>query len=191
MTYSLTTKYLGKQEEPYSISGNFEWKGNNIKLGGIAGNDRANLYKAEENRLRQLDIDGNIITGELESNYILRKNGNPQVENKKWTLIEIRGKSVNENPETHYLIFHTENNLLEAKAGCNVLLNTYKIQNDVRLTVIPGISTLMACPDGSLEPDLIEVLKMVDNISVNNDELSLNKAKMAPLARFRLNKRED
>ena len=77
LTYTLTTKYLDKQAELYSVNGTFEWIGNNIKLAGITEKDRPNMYKVEENRLRQLDMAGNVITGELEHNYILTKNGNP------------------------------------------------------------------------------------------------------------------
>ena len=188
LTYTLTTKYLGKQEEPYSVRGSFGWSGNNIRLNGMADNTRPTLYKVEENRLRQLDLEGNIITGELESKYVLTKNGNPEVENKKWILTELNGRKVDLNPETQYIVFHTDKNSIEAKAGCNMLLYTYKIQNSLRLTIYQGISTLMACPDGSLEPELIEVLRKADNLSVNSEELSLNKARMAPLARFRLEK---
>jgi uncharacterized lipoprotein NlpE involved in copper resistance len=191
LTYTLVTKYLGEQEKPYSLSGSFEWQGNNIKLGGIADYDRPTLYKVEENKLRQLDMEGNIITGKLERNYILTKNGNPQVENKKWILTELNGRKVEEKPEGQYIVFHSDKSRIEAKVGCNMLLYDYKIQNSFRLTIYQGISTLMACPVGSLEQEFIEVLKNADNLSVNNDNLSINKARMAPLARFRLEKSID
>lgn len=188
LTYTLITKYLGKQEKPFTSSGSFEWQGNNIKLGGIADSDRPTLYKVEENTLRQLDMEGNIITGGLERNYILTKNGNPQVEGKKWILTELNGRMVEEKPEDQYIVFHSDKSRIEAKVGCNMLLYDYKIQNSLRLTIFQGISTLMACPEGSLEQEFIEVLKKADNLSVNNDYLSINKARMAPLARFRLEK---
>ena len=42
----------------------------------------------------------------------------------------------------------------------------------------------MACPDMSMENQFIEVLGRADNYSILGDKLSLNKARMAPLARF-------
>jgi heat shock protein HslJ len=44
----------------------------------------------------------------------------------------------------------------------------------------------MACPDMSTEQSFMEALRKVDNYAVKGNELSLNKARMAPLLRFRL-----
>jgi len=45
---------------------------------------------------------------------------------------------------------------------------------------------LMACPDQNLEKELLNVLGEADNLSTDGEYLSLNKARMAPLARFEL-----
>ena len=44
--------------------------------------------------------------------------------------------------------------------------------------------TMMACPDMAIEMDFMEAMRRADNYAVSTDELSLNKARMAPLARF-------
>ncbi len=111
--------------------------------------------------------------------------GNSLVEDKRWKLIELYGKPVSESAETHYIIFHSKDNKLEAKAGCNMLLNTYQISKQYQLAITAGISTKMACPDG-LENELIKAMAEADNLSVSETNLSLNKARMAPLARFEL-----
>lgn len=111
--------------------------------------------------------------------------GNSHVEDKRWKLIELYGKPVSESAETHYIIFHSKDKKLEAKAGCNMLRNPYQISNQYQLAITPGISTKMACPDG-LENDLIKAMAEADNLSVSDTNLSLNKARMAPLARFEL-----
>jgi heat shock protein HslJ len=48
------------------------------------------------------------------------------------------------------------------------------------------MSTLMACPDMETEQMLLGIFERVDNYSLSADgkTLSLNKARMAPLARF-------
>jgi hypothetical protein len=51
---------------------------------------------------------------------------------------------------------------------------------------MPVMSTLMACEEGmETEQALNEVLGMVDNYTLNGELLSLNRARMAPLAPVR------
>jgi ecotin len=107
------------------------------------------------------------------------------IENKRWKLIELNGKKVNGNAETHYIIFHSKNGKVEAKANCNILLRDYKIKNEFQLKIADGISTLMACPD-NMEQEFSAVLSLADNFTTDGKTLSLNKARMAPLARFEL-----
>jgi hypothetical protein len=48
-------------------------------------------------------------------------------------------------------------------------------------------TTLLPCVDNEVEPMLIKVLQQADNYSMSGDTLmTLNKAKMAPLAKFRV-----
>jgi hypothetical protein len=42
----------------------------------------------------------------------------------------------------------------------------------------------MACPELDIENELIKALETADNYNYANDKLVLNKARMAPLARF-------
>lgn len=182
--YVLTRKYIDN-EGTDTVKGTFSWEGNQIKLAGIKKGEAPSMYKVEEGKIKQLDLKGNEIKGQLAQNYILTKNGNLNVEDKKWKLIELFGKPVKGSAETHYIIFHSKDGRTEAKANCNVILNNYKIRNQYRLIITPGITTLMACPD-NLEQELIEALAQADNLSVSKTNLSLNKARMAPLARFEL-----
>lgn len=187
-TYKLVTTYLGTEEENNSFTkeGNFSWvdDGNSVKLDGFQEGEGSALYKVEENRVRHLDLEGNIIEGELANHYILAKEGNPAVEDKKWQLVELNGKAVEGDAENYYIIFHSEDNRVEAKANCNVLAYNYKIKNEFRVELEQGISTLMACPEGSIEDEYREVLNTVDNLSTDGETLTLNKARMAPMARF-------
>ncbi|HTN08318.1 copper resistance protein NlpE N-terminal domain-containing protein [Agriterribacter sp.] len=182
--YVLTRKYIDRAVTD-TVKGKFNWKGNQIKLKGIKSGDAPSMYKVEEGKIRQLDMKGAGITGQLAKNYVLIKNGNLSVENKRWKLIELYGKPIKGTPEAHYIIFHAKDGKIEAKANCNVIFNNYKIRNQYQLIITPGITTLMACPD-NIEQELVKVLAEADNLSVNETNLSLNKARMAPLARFEL-----
>ncbi len=189
LNYVLTTKYVDHKGVD-TVKGKFSWDGNVIKLDGIKDGERPTMYKVEEEKIRQLDLKGKEVKGPLASNYVLTKHGNLAVEDKRWKLIELYGKPITGNARTHYVIFHSKDGKLEAKANCNVILNTYKIKNQYQLSVTPGISTLMACPD-NLEQELLKALAQADNLSVSETNLSLNKARMAPLARFELVMEQD
>ena len=183
-TYTLITSYLGK-ELTDKKEGTFTKKGHVITLSGIAKNEGSNKFKIEPNQIKYLDLSGKEITGNLASNYILFKNGNTKVEDKKWQLVELNGKPVTGNPATHYLIFNSKTGKINAKAGCNILALDYSIQNNFRVKFGEGISTMMACPD-NLEDMFKEMLSTVDNLSTDGMVLTLNKARMMPLAKFTL-----
>lgn len=185
LNYVLTTSYIGKENSENIVKGKFVWQGNNIKLQGIKEDESPTIYKIEEGKIKQLDLEGNEITGDLGNNYILKKNGNLEVEDKRWKLIELYGKPVKGTADTHYVIFHSKDGRLEAKANCNILSNNYEIRNNYQLIIKSGISTLMACPD-NLEQELSKALTETDNLSVSAKNLSINKGRMAPLARFEL-----
>lgn len=187
LKYTLISHYLGKDKAlSDTLTGDFSFEGNRIRLGGIKESEGSSLYKIEENRIRHLDMEGNVIEGDLAEHYILNKNGNPQVEDKKWKLVEIYGKPVQESSDTHYLIFHSKEGRLEAKAGCNQLSLNYTIKNSLQLSIKEGLSTLMACENDTIEKELLQVFQEADNLSTDEKSLSINKARMAPLARFEL-----
>lgn len=185
LNYSLEGKYLGEDEDTFSYEGVFSWNGNNIELEGIDEEASSWIYKVEENRIRQLDLNGDEVTGELASHYLLTKNGNPEVEDRRWKLVELDGEAVEGDPETHFIIFHSKEQRIQAKADCNELQFNYSIRNGLQLITEPGLSTMMACP-GDLEQRLVEAITLADNLSVNENTLTLNKARMMPLARFEL-----
>jgi uncharacterized lipoprotein NlpE involved in copper resistance len=71
-TYALNYHYVGRADPDFSSTGNFTWNnaGSVITLDSITGPLN---YQVGENMLRQLDMDGKVITGNLADMYILRK----------------------------------------------------------------------------------------------------------------------
>lgn len=186
MSFLLIKNYFSNNKTLSDTTmGTFEWKKNNIALQSNKPNKPTEYFKVEENQVRQLNNNGKEIAGELENQYVLTKTGNPIIENKRWQIVEIFGKTVNGSPETHYLIFHTSENKLEAKANCNIILRPYSITNQYRITIEQGLSTMMACED-NLEVELLKALDMADNISFSEETLTLNKGRMAPLLKLKL-----
>lgn len=184
--FKLVENYLTSEDDnSFVTEGTFEWleDGSTIVLKTDDDSEKVLKYKVEENRLRQLDTEGNIIEGDLASKYLLFKTGNSAIENQKWQLTELNGKAVEGDADTHYIFFDSKENKIHAKGGCNILQFEYLIINEYRLITKPGISTLMACPD-DVEDRLVEAITMADNITYGDNKLSLNKARMAPLAIF-------
>lgn len=185
-TYVLKTNKFGDVSTLKKNSGNFVWEGNNIKLQGISESSTPAHFWVQENRILQLDNKGKVITGEKANQYALEKTGNLEVENKKWQLIELLGKPVSGTADSHYVIFNSEKGTINSKAGCNIMNFGYQIRNQFRLVVKPGISTQMACPDQNTEQEFAKAISTADNLSVNGENLTLNKGRMAPLAKFKL-----
>ena len=183
-TYTLTRIYLGKSSEPITSSGSFTWDANgaNIQLSG----EDPGKYKVGENQLMHLDKDGNRITGELASKYVLTKALSGLTE-KYWKLVELNGKPVTKTDDMRkepHMILRTAGRRINATGGCNNMMGGYEILPGNRIRFTKMASTLMACPNMEVEDRFREVLEMADNYNLDGDKLVLNKARMAPLARF-------
>lgn len=183
-TYTLTRMYKGKSTELKTSSGTFTWdaSGSTIQLSG----EDPGKYKVGENQLFQLDSDGKRISGNLEANYILKKDQSGLTE-KYWKLVELNGQPVttteNMRKEPH-MILRAAGKRINANGGCNSFMGTYEILEGNRIRFSKMAGTLMACPDMDLEARFTKVLEMVDNYNLDGDKLVLNRARMAPLARF-------
>ncbi|MCW5899835.1 MAG: copper resistance protein NlpE N-terminal domain-containing protein [Flavobacteriales bacterium] len=202
-TYVLQTQYLGKSDELFVKEGAFDWKedGNHIVLQGIENGP--SIYQVGENHLRQRDMSGNPITGELADNYVLRKAMpmaamaarmstepvKPALEGTHWNLVELMGKPVPPPAEPRqqaHIVFDAQEKRAFGHAGCNRFFAGYELDEAAgRLRFSKAGSTMMACPDMSVEDAFLKALAQVDNYSIGEDgRLSLNKARMAPLMRF-------
>jgi len=109
---------------------------------------------------------------------------------KYWKLIEINGKPVvwdESATREAFIILKDENNRVNGNGGCNTLYGTYEIDKTAyRIKFSQMASTMMACLNMEIENELKRALEMADNYSLSADGkyLSLNRARMAPLARL-------
>ncbi|MBS1761366.1 MAG: META domain-containing protein [Bacteroidetes bacterium] len=102
----------------------------------------------------------------------------------KWKLIEVNGQPVDSvNGQIPYIKFD-ESGKAGGTAGCNTFSTNFKIDKGNKISFSPVISTRMACADMSVEDRLFPVLTEADNYTLTEYELTLNKAKMSPLAKF-------
>jgi copper homeostasis protein (lipoprotein) len=190
-TYSIKTTHLGKTDQPLEEKGNMSWNqaGNTITLTGVK--DKPSQYFVGENRITQLDLGGHKITGALADKYVLVKQqatavastqpGNAKLQETYWRLTEIMGKPVGSR-EMHIML--KKDSTFQGFAGCNNLTGQYELKDGNRISFKKIAATLKACPNMETEEALKNVLEQTDNYSIRANNLSLNKARMAPLARF-------
>ena len=186
-SYQLSTTYLGKDAMPFKQQGSFEWdtKGSMIRL--LNQKDGPALYKVGENQLLQLDMEGQLITGDLADNYKLNKQP-PVAELKltgvRWRLTELMGQAVpaTEPDLTPYLQFG-EDGRVSGFAGCNQFTGAYETEG-LRLSFKPMATTEKACLNASVEQQFLTTIQGIDNYSLNESGLAFYKARTAALLRF-------
>lgn len=199
-TFVKKTKYLGKSEDVFESTGNIEWSndGNAVSLTNSDGSKTT--YKVGENQLIMLDTEGNIISGDLANNYILKKamqmsamsatavttSENIKLTGTNWKLVELMGKPF-EKKKSHQknaFINFSDEGRITAYAGCNSMMGSYEAKEGNRISFAQIASTMMACEDMETERIFTDVLGKADNYAISGKTLSFNKARMAPLARF-------
>ena len=181
--------YLGKDENSRSDKGTFQWNEAGSKITLESSQGAKQQYQVGENMLFHLDQEGNRISGDLADNYILMKNKtDPRLEGKNWVLTELMGQEITFEDEKRQASLHFDGatGRLSGSDSCNRIMGGYELIEGDRISFGELASTMMACPDMETSNRFNEVLKKVDNYTIANGVLSLNKARMAPLARFRL-----
>jgi heat shock protein HslJ len=114
-------------------------------------------------------------------------NVNEEITEKYWKLFELYGNPMvpaSKNAKEAHIIFRVKDRQFNADAGCNMIIGNYELKDFNRIVISPNISTLKMCFDMTTETQFLKVLEMADSYSIRNDTLTLNRARMAPLARF-------
>ena len=186
-SYKLSTTYLGKDATPFKQHGSFEWdaKGSVIRL--LDQRDGPALYKVVENQLIQLDMEGQLISGDSADNYKLNKQTSVaelKLTGVRWRLTELMGQAVTatEPDMTPYLQFG-EDGRVSGFAGCNQFTGAYEAEG-LRLSFKPIATAEKACLNTSIEQQFLTTIQGIDNYSLNDSRLAFYKARTAALLRF-------
>lgn len=191
-TFSRVSKYLGKEDNLSFEEGSFEWDSTGSKI-TFLGEGNNQMYQVGENVLFFLDQQGNQVTGELAPMYRIKKNRSDfSLENKKWILTELNGVAIANSSEerTAFIMFDMETGMFSGSNSCNRFFGEYEILEGNQIKLGAAGATLMACPNAKNEQAFMEMLRTVDNYTLVDGVFSLNKAKMAPLARFKLDQQD-
>ena len=112
------------------------------------------------------------------------------IENTKWVITTLEGQNMSgmkhQDGQVIYFTLNSEDNRVNGYSGCNTFMGTYKLEEGNRISFSQLGMTKMACPDSEInEAKILSVFETADNFTISGDKLSLNKAKMAPLAEFK------
>ncbi|WP_336514642.1 META domain-containing protein [Pollutibacter soli] len=103
-----------------------------------------------------------------------------------WKLTELAGTAVTarEGVKEVYLKISSTDSTVQGNGGCNGFGGNYTLGNGDRIKFSRMISTMMACDGLDVENSLYRALENTDSYVIKGDTLQLNRARMAPLARF-------
>lgn len=188
--YDRTISYIGKPDSMLRDTGSFTWddSGSIITIGN---GETSQSYKVGENILFHLDKTGNQIKGDLASKYRLMKNySDSNLENKKWVLTELMGKPIQtpKDGKPAFVTFSSKEARMSGNNSCNLFSGSYSIKSGNRIEIGQMMNTMMACENMDQASQFMQVLQKADNYTVVEETMNLNKARMAPLAKFSLAK---
>lgn len=189
--YTLTNSYLGKKGAKAVVKkGRFTWNaaGSTITLDSM--NHAPTQYLVGENKLVQLDLQGQRITGDNAARYELQKEtaalADASFTGTYWKLTELMGKPIaagSSNKEM-YVQFNKEKNRVQGNGGCNGFIGTYEPGKMNRVKFSGMASTQMACPKMEDEATFLKVFSTADSYIIKGNRMQLVKGRMAPLAIF-------
>ncbi|OBX24426.1 MULTISPECIES: copper resistance protein NlpE N-terminal domain-containing protein [Bizionia] len=187
MSYEAVMDYLGKKDGVFETRGYYKWEDNGQNI--LLSDDNETKFKVGENRLIQLDKSGEVVTGELAEFYVLKKQdmnnaGEIAFTDTKWKLVKLMGQDITDSEA--FISFGTDENRVFGHSGCNNFNGTFEVANKLQLKLSKMATTMKSCPeeDMTIEQKFLEVLNTTDNFSLSGNTMTLNKAKMAPLAVF-------
>jgi len=184
------TLQQSKQGEKGSITyseGKFSWD----KNGQIISLDQRpdHRYFVGENKLRKLNPNEDKNPGGNAQQGVLSKEF-PKITGSHWGLIAINGQAVTYDKkrgnQPYFILQNSAENtsVVYGHSGCNKFSGSFEIAEGQRLRIQKLASTKMACANMDLEQRFLTMLNTIDNYSLRGDTLTLQKARMAPMAKF-------
>lgn len=117
-----------------------------------------------------------------------KKDNNAPIVEKYWKLKTLEGKDVKmaDNQEREiFFRLKNQDNRVTGFAGCNTISGEYTLEEGNRIRFDKMATTLKMCPDVDInESEFLKIFELADNYTINDDILSLNVGRRAPLAVF-------
>lgn len=92
----------------------------------------------------------------------------------EWVLKTMnRADTVVKNPEQLPTLFFSDSTAVYGSAGCNRFFGSYGVEKGGGMTITPGGSTMMYCPDMAFEEAYLKALTEVKGYVISGKELRL------------------
>lgn len=182
LSYLLETKYVGKDEKIFQTRGIFKWDKSGRKI--TLDNSENQMCQVGENKLFQLDKNGNIITGELASNYILEKE-TIEISGKYWKLVELNNQPIKVENREPFIKFNKVENGVNGNNSCNSFNGKYEISDGNKIKFSPFMMTRMACIDNNTEDEFMSALEAATSYILTENILVLSDSENHELAKFK------
>lgn len=176
--------FIGKSDSLVSVSGKFTYNKEKNRI-IFKEKSQINQYVWGENKITQLDVNGNRITGKFADKYILKRDTINLF--RYWKLVRLNGKTIknNQNSELHIHI-RPKKNQVSGYSGCNRFNGTFSVYGNVLKFSELG-STKMACPSPNPEAEFISALKEVYYYTIQQETLILSSQENKVLLEFQVN----
>lgn len=180
LTYQIKTSYL-ERGVGLDTEGEFSWNkaGNIITL----DDNYPQKYLVGENQLFSLDGDGNKITGDLATRFILIK-AIIELYNKNWKLISLNNKPVISDVKQAFIVFDENENAVSGNTGCNNFFGTFELSGENGIKFSELGMTKMACIGENPEKEFVEIMGKTTNYSLTLNCLILKDSSGNNLATF-------
>jgi len=178
LTYIMQTAATDVGAPVTESDGSFSWSGDKIVLKDSKTGSKT-TFKADENSLKE--------TGKTVPFFRIQPES---ITDKYWKLIELNGKPVvldESFKREAFIILRNEGQRVNGNSGCNTFTGTFETDAAAKRIKFSQMATsMMMCLNMEIEDAMKKVFEVADNYSLSPDGkyLSLNRARMAPLARF-------
>ena len=98
----------------------------------------------------------------------------------QWNIVTLNGKTL-EAEKTPYVGFDTEAGKLYGNSGCNYIHGTFDLSEENIIKLGHVASTMMSCPDMTLEQEALATLEKVSKVEATENGLDLCDAEGAKL----------
>ncbi|MCL2414836.1 MAG: META domain-containing protein [Bacteroidales bacterium] len=106
------------------------------------------------------------------------------VTDRYWKLVELNGNPI-EGPTYAFIFMNSSDGRVHGNLGCNSFSGSFTLQEGNRISFSQLINTQKFCLEGmEIEAEMARVLQHADNYNLTETQFVLNRARMAPLARF-------
>ncbi len=189
-TYEMAKRHEGKSTEISIEKGSFRWSAEGNKITFYSANNTTEYanYLVGENQLVKLDNNGDKIIDEYSGMYVFKKKGfDDRITEKYWQLIELNGKVVEPTKSIQQLNFmlKLKDSRVYGYGGCNRFSGHFELLDGNRILFTKMLNTLIGCKNAEQEQAFLKVFELIDHYTIKNDTLSLAKARMASMAKFK------